>query len=78
MNNPAIKVVAPAEEDYRDKPEDRPKIPKLNERLTEEFVIALVGPVGSGCTKVSQLLADIFERDYEYIVHCYKLSDYIT
>jgi deoxycytidylate deaminase len=78
MNNPAIKIVHPDEEGNPDQPEGRPKIPKLNERLTEEFVIALVGPVGSGCTKVSQLLADIFEHDYEYIVHCYKLSDYIA
>ncbi|SET67787.1 Deoxycytidylate deaminase [Nitrosospira multiformis] len=54
------------------------KIPKLNERLTEEFVIALVGPVGSGCTKVAELLTELFGNDYEYIVHNYKLSDYIA
>lgn len=54
------------------------KIPRLKDRLTEELVIALVGPVGSGCTSTYQLLKSMLENDYSYLVHYYKLSDYIS
>lgn len=53
------------------------RIPKLNERLTEELVIALVGPVGSGCSTAYRALEKIFKDDYAYDVYYYKLSDYI-
>jgi dephospho-CoA kinase len=77
MNISAIKAMVLSEQPNQGNSEAKAKIPKLNERLTEELVIALVGPVGSGCTKVSELLTDLFRSDYEYIVHYYKLSDYI-
>lgn len=53
------------------------RIPKLNERLTEELVIALVGPVGSGCSTAYRVLEKILKDDYAYDVYYYKLSDYI-
>lgn len=53
------------------------KIPRLKDRLTEEMVIALVGPVGSGCTTTADILKQILESEYEYSVDYYKLSDFI-
>jgi len=53
------------------------RMPRLNERLTEELVIALVGPVGSGCSTTLATLFEILENDYSYKVHRYKLSEYI-
>jgi deoxycytidylate deaminase len=55
-----------------------PKIPKLSERLTEELVIALVGPVGSGCTTTSNILQQLFQDEYAYEAHYYRLSDFIS
>lgn len=52
-------------------------IPKLKDRFTQELVIALVGPVGSGCTTAGEALAVELERSYEYKVHHYKLSRFI-
>jgi deoxycytidylate deaminase len=54
------------------------KFPKLSERHTEELVIALVGPVGSGCSATYRLLEEILKNDYGYAVHYYKLSDSIS
>ena len=54
------------------------RIPRLNERISEELVIALVGPVGSGCSTTYESLKKIFVEDYSYEVHYYKLSDYIV
>lgn len=53
-------------------------IPKLNERLTEELVIAIVGPMGSGCSKTAEIISDILGSDFNYEVHKYKLSEYIS
>ncbi|MEX3973819.1 anti-phage dCTP deaminase [Paraburkholderia caribensis] len=53
-------------------------IPKLKDRITEEIVIALVGPVGSGCTTVGNILGEMLERDYGYALKRYKLSEYIA
>lgn len=58
--------------------DEKIKIPKLGERLTEELVIALVGPVGSGCTTGRELLGNILEEEYVYEVHYYHLSEYIS
>jgi deoxycytidylate deaminase len=58
-----------------DKP---PLIPKLKDRLTEELVIALVGPVGSGCTISGTTIKRLLSNDYNYEVHYYKLSEYIS
>ncbi|MFC5299735.1 anti-phage dCTP deaminase [Azospira restricta] len=54
------------------------KIPRLKDRLTEELVIALVGPVGSGCTTTYETLLSKFKDDYSYSVHYYRLSDFIA
>jgi len=54
------------------------KIPRLKDRLTQELVIALVGPVGSGCTTTYQTLRSVLETDYSYAVHYYKLSEFIS
>lgn len=53
------------------------RIPKIHERLTSELVIALVGPVGSGCTTTSEELKKTLSRDYRYEVCNYKLSEFI-
>lgn len=52
-------------------------IPKLKDRITQELVIALVGPVGSGCTTVGTAIAQELERSYDYKVHHHKLSQFI-
>lgn len=52
-------------------------IPKLEDRITEELVFAVVGPVGSGCTKTVESLSKILKRDYGYEVFHRKLSDII-
>ena len=53
------------------------EIPSLSDRVTEELVFAVVGPVGSGCTKVAESLTKILSRDYGYEVFHRKLSDVI-
>ena len=50
----------------------------MSERQTEELVIALVGPVGSGCSETYRILDEIFKSDYGYAVYYYKLSDAIA
>ena len=67
----------PAALDEQGNLEKKAKFSKLSERLTEELVIAVVGPVGSGCTTAYELLEEIFKNDYAYDVNYYKLSDYI-
>ncbi len=64
-------------ETLKDKNTSQEKLPKLNDRLTEELVIALVGPVGSGCSTTYEEIKDILQKDYLYDVEYYKLSDYI-
>lgn len=44
----------------------RPKIADIDERLSLELVIALVGPVGSGCTTTYETMAKILYDDYGY------------
>ncbi|KAG8154968.1 anti-phage dCTP deaminase [Burkholderia catarinensis] len=53
-------------------------IPKLKDRITEELIIALVGPVGSGCTTVGNEIGEILEHSYGYAIEKYKLSDLIS
>lgn len=52
-------------------------IPTLQDRVTEELVIAVVGPVGSGCSTTIDNLKSTFEDDFGYVVNIYKLSDII-
>jgi deoxycytidylate deaminase len=69
------KMIGVPDQEASDQPA---RIPRLNERLTDELVIALVGPVGSGCTTTYEKLSDILGNQYSYDVHYYKLSDYIA
>lgn len=40
----------------------------ISDRLSQELVIALVGPVGSGVSTAAQMLADMLTVDYGYLV----------
>jgi Ni2+-binding GTPase involved in maturation of urease and hydrogenase len=53
------------------------KLPRLKDRLTEELVIAVVGPVGSGCTTTSEMIGTILHDEFSYSVSYYKLSEYV-
>lgn len=57
--------------------ENEAPIPKLGDRLSEELVIATVGPVGSGCTSAANEIKRLLEADFGYEVHYYRLSDII-
>lgn len=57
--------------------EQKLKIPRLKDRLTEELVIAVVGPVGSGCSTTSKMIGKILQDEYSYSVTNYKLSDFV-
>lgn len=74
LGSNALKDVGEAKPDTE---ELSKKIPRLKDRLTAELVIALVGPVGSGCTTTYETLRKICETDYSYSVHYYKLSQFI-
>lgn len=49
----------------------------LADRKTDELVIALVGPVGSGVSKTGETLSDILCNTYKYSVKIIKVSDLI-
>lgn len=55
----------------------RPEV-NLKGRLTPELVIALTGPIGSGCTFTAKRLVEIFEHDYGYIPHYIRVSGFIA
>ncbi|MGS1004710.1 anti-phage dCTP deaminase [Burkholderia glumae] len=59
-------------------PRSRTDLPNLQSRLTEELVIALVGPVGSGCSTTGQTIGNILQIDYNYQVTTHVLSSFIT
>ncbi|SEL56066.1 anti-phage dCTP deaminase [Nitrosovibrio tenuis] len=48
------------------------------DRRTQELVIALVGPVASGCTTAKAILENTLETQYGYTVIPYKPSDQIA
>jgi len=52
-------------------------IPNIEDRNTEELIIAVVGPVASGSSKVADLVGSILQHDYGYAVTRYRLSDLI-
>lgn len=55
------------------------EVPLTNEdRRTDELVIALVGPVGSGVTTTAIALAEILEGEFGYTVETIKVSDIIN
>lgn len=75
INPQAINVVATINNEVVSN--NTTEIPRINDRLTEELVFALVGPVGSGCSTAADLLNEVLADSYKYEVHYYKLSDYI-
>ncbi|MBF0305408.1 MAG: deoxycytidylate deaminase [Alphaproteobacteria bacterium] len=55
------------------------EVPTLDERKTEEMVIGLVGPVGSGVTTTAQLLGKILNEEFGYnILHIRVSNDLIV
>ena len=58
--------------------EQTAQLPRLEDRLTEELVIAVVGPVGCGCTTTADSIEAILQDEYSYNVYRYHLSDYIA
>lgn len=55
----------------------RPEI-NLKDRFTPEIVIALTGPIGSGCTFTANRLEEILANDYGYLPHYIRVSDLIS
>lgn len=49
----------------------------LEDRITEEIVIAVTGPVGAGCSTVARRIKDVLEQDFKYTVNPIKVSDLI-
>jgi len=49
----------------------------IKNRQTEELVIALCGPVGSGTSTVALKIEEIFCDEYKYKVHIIKISKFI-
>jgi hypothetical protein len=59
--------------------EPKPQQPlSLAERQTDELVIGLVGPVGSGVSTTALLFKEIMEDEYGYKSDYYKVSEIIT
>lgn len=52
-------------------------IADLQNRGTDELVIALVGPVGSGVTKTAGIIGDMLVKDFGYSANFIKVSDII-
>lgn len=48
------------------------------DRRTQELVIALIGPVASGCTKARDILTSVLENQYNYKVVAHKPSKVIA
>ncbi len=53
------------------------QIVTLAERKTDELVIALVGPVGSGVSKTGEVLMELLRETYKYSIQSIKVSDLI-
>lgn len=47
-------------------PKDKPKFAGIDDRISQELIVALVGPVGSGCTTVAASMAKMLKDDYGY------------
>lgn len=48
--------------------------PTLHERLTDELVLAVTGPVGAGCTTVIKRMEEILKNAFHYETHYIRLS----
>jgi deoxycytidylate deaminase len=55
-----------AELGERGEPEKKPRFAGIDDRLSQELIVALVGPVGSGCTTVAEAMAKLLKDDYGY------------
>src|SRR4051794_28991292 len=50
----------------------------ISDRLSQELVIALVGPVGSGVSTSAKFLSEILAQHFKYdVAQTIKLSDFI-
>lgn len=56
---------------------DQPPSLKVEDRLSLELVIALVGPVASGVTTAGQIISDILHSSFDYTVQQVKVSPLI-
>jgi deoxycytidylate deaminase len=50
---------------------------KVEDRLSLELVIALVGPVASGVSTAGKMITETLESQYDYIIHPIKISPII-
>jgi pantothenate kinase-related protein Tda10 len=51
---------------------------EISDRLSQELVIALVGPVGSGVSTSAKYLSEILSQQFQYeVAPIIKLSDFI-
>lgn len=74
MNTTTTKLSTVEENDA---PGKQTRTPTLDERLSEELIIGLVGPVGSGCSAAAVELTKIMEVQYNYAVQYHKISNII-
>lgn len=52
------------------------KIEDLRARRTDELIVAMVGPVGSGCSSSAKIIETLLKHDYAYEdVLYHKVSD---
>lgn len=72
MNVPSVRAATEATTDN-----SVAQIPSIEERSTEELVLAVVGPIASGCSTVAAILEEILCDEYGYKASRYKLSDLI-
>jgi deoxycytidylate deaminase len=70
-------TIAPAANDPDESTRTRPKVANIDERLSLELVIALVGPVGSGCTTTYETMAKMLVDDFGYDTVHIVLSELI-
>ena len=73
----SIQVSAPVRPEVPSEVEvPTPAIP-ISERRTDELVIALVGPIGSGVSTTARILVELLEREYGYTHHYIRVSSII-
>lgn len=53
------------------------RIPDFEERLSDELVIALVGPIASGCSATAEHIGELLRSEFGYTVFRHKLSNVI-
>jgi deoxycytidylate deaminase len=68
---------SPIANDAGEAAKPRPKIADIDERLSLELVVALVGPVGSGCTTTYEIMSKELQDEFGYDTVHVVLSDLI-